>query len=209
MEITEVRIKLMENSDDRLQGFCSITFDDSFVVRDLKIIEGSSGPFVAMPSRKLTSHCPQCGCKNHLKAGYCNQCGNRLREDRTSRDQEGRAKLYADIAHPINSRCRELIQARVIQAYQEEVEKAKLPGYVCRYDDYGEDNFATLEDFDSIPETRFAHAPAGQTRRIDTPSAAPAECAANNPVAAPHIANGSPANPPVTAGDETFGVGIL
>ena len=63
MEITEVRIKLMENSDDRLQGFCSVTFDDSFVVRDLKIIEGSSGPFVAMPSRKLTSHCPHCGCK--------------------------------------------------------------------------------------------------------------------------------------------------
>src|SRR5687768_10297567 len=101
MQITEVRIKLMEDSDDRLQGFCSVTFDDSFVVRDLKIIEGSSGPFVAMPSRKLTSHCPQCGCKNHLKAGYCNQCGSRLKDDRTVRDQEGRAKLYADIAHPI------------------------------------------------------------------------------------------------------------
>ena len=61
MDITEVRIKLMEDSDDRLQAFCSITIDDCFVIRDLKIIEGSSGPFVAMPSRKLTSHCPQCG----------------------------------------------------------------------------------------------------------------------------------------------------
>ena len=40
MEITEVRIKLMEDTDDRLQGFCSVTFDDCFVVRDLKIIEG-------------------------------------------------------------------------------------------------------------------------------------------------------------------------
>ena len=82
MEITEVRIKLMENSDDRLQGFCSITFDNCFVVRDLKIIDGANGPFVAMPSRKLTSHCHQCGTKNHLKAQYCNQCGARLREDR-------------------------------------------------------------------------------------------------------------------------------
>ena len=67
MEITEVRVKLMEEPGERLQAFCSITFDDAFVVRDLKIIEGTTGPFVAMPSRKLTAHCPQCGCKNHLR----------------------------------------------------------------------------------------------------------------------------------------------
>lgn len=140
MQITEVRIKLMEDSDDRLQGFCSITFDDSFVVRDLKIIEGSSGPFVAMPSRKLTSHCPQCGCKNHLKAGFCNQCGTRLKEDRTIRDPEGRAKLYADIAHPINSACREMIQNRVIAEYRSEMERAKQPGYVSKYDDDYDDD---------------------------------------------------------------------
>ena len=70
MEITEVRVKLMEDTDDRLQGFCSITFDDCFVVRDLKIIEGTNGPFVAMPSRKLTAHCPKCGCKNHMRSGF-------------------------------------------------------------------------------------------------------------------------------------------
>ena len=115
MEITEVRIKLMEDSDDRLQAFCSITIDDCFVIRDLKIIEGTSGPFVAMPSRKLTAHCPHCGMKNHLRSGYCNSCGGRLKDDRSVRDQEGRAKLYADIAHPINSQCREMIQKRVIQ----------------------------------------------------------------------------------------------
>ncbi len=67
MEITEVRIKLMDDGGERLQAFCSITFDDCFVIRDLKIIEGTTGPFVAMPSRKLTAHCPQCGCKNHLR----------------------------------------------------------------------------------------------------------------------------------------------
>ncbi|MBL9083218.1 MAG: septation protein SpoVG family protein, partial [Planctomycetaceae bacterium] len=38
MEITEVRIKLMEDSGERLQAFCSITFDHCFVIRDLKII---------------------------------------------------------------------------------------------------------------------------------------------------------------------------
>ncbi len=139
MEITEVRIKLMEDAGERLQGFCSITFDDCFVVRDLKIIGGSSGPFVAMPSRKLTAHCPQCSCKNHLRAAYCNQCGARLKEDRAGKDDDGRAKLYADIAHPINSACREMIQDRVILAYREELDRSKLPGYVSSYDDFDEE----------------------------------------------------------------------
>lgn len=139
MEITEVRVKLMEEAGERLQAFCSITFDDAFVVRDLKIIEGATGPFVAMPSRKLTAHCPQCGCKNHLRASYCNQCGARLKEQQTLKDEEGRAKLYADIAHPINSACREMIQGRVIQAYGEEKARAKMPGYVSTYDDFEEE----------------------------------------------------------------------
>ena len=142
MEITEIRVKLMEEPGERLQAFCSITFDDAFVVRDLKIIEGSSGPFVAMPSRKLTAHCQQCGSKNHLRATFCNQCGGRLKEQQAAKDDEGRAKLYADIAHPINSTCREMIQQRVIQAFGEEKAKAKLPGYVPSYDDFDEDGAA-------------------------------------------------------------------
>ncbi len=85
MEITEVRIKLMEDnsgSNERLQAFCSITFDDMFVIRDLKIIEGAKGFFVAMPSRKLTDRCHNCGTKNHLRSRFCNQCGCRLDENR-------------------------------------------------------------------------------------------------------------------------------
>jgi stage V sporulation protein G len=135
VEITEVRIKLVQDNNERLQAFCSVTFDDAFVVRDLKIIEGTKGSFVAMPSRKLTDRCPQCGCKNHLRARYCNQCGAKLNEDRAVRDADGRAKLHADIAHPINSACREVIQNAVIRAYTEEKERAKQPGYVCTYDD--------------------------------------------------------------------------
>lgn len=138
MEITEVRIKLMEDSsgsNERLQAFCSITFDDMFVVRDLKIIEGAKGFFVAMPSRKLTDRCPHCGTKNHLRSRFCNQCGSRLDENRALRDAEGRAKLHADIAHPINSACREKIQGAVLGAYADELERSKMPGYISRYDD--------------------------------------------------------------------------
>jgi len=139
--ITEVRIKLMEDNseNERLQAFCSVTFDDAFVVRDLKIIEGTKGSFVAMPSRKLTDRCPGCGCKNHLRARFCNQCGGKLDEDRATRDADGRVKLHADIAHPINSTCREIIQSAVLKAYQLERERSKQPGYICTYDDYDSD----------------------------------------------------------------------
>jgi stage V sporulation protein G len=139
VEITEVRIKLMEEASERLQAFCSITFDNAFVIRDLKIIDGANGPFVAMPSRKLTAHCPACGCKNHLRATHCNQCGGRLNDDRLVKDEDGRTKLYADIAHPINSACREMIQQRVIREFQLELDRSKLPGYRSTYDDYDHD----------------------------------------------------------------------
>jgi stage V sporulation protein G len=52
---------------------------------------------------------------------------------------DGRAKLHADIAHPIHSAAREQIQSAVVRAYLEEKERAKLPGYVCTYDDYDYD----------------------------------------------------------------------
>jgi stage V sporulation protein G len=137
--ITEVRIKLCEANSERLLAFCSVTFDNAFVVRDLKIIEGTKGMFVAMPSRKLTDRCVKCSCKNHLRARFCNSCGARLDENRALRDTDGRAKLHADIAHPIHSAAREQIQNTVIQAYYEERERAKQPGYVCTYDDYDYD----------------------------------------------------------------------
>ena len=139
MKITEVRIKLMDDPTERLKAFCCITFDHCFVVRDLKIIEGSHGLFVAMPSRKLTVHCPKCRVKNHVKANYCNQCGFRF--DPAYHHQFGtdKIKLYADIAHPINTACREMIQDMVIAAFLDEKERSQLPGYVSSYDDYYDD----------------------------------------------------------------------
>jgi stage V sporulation protein G len=137
MNITEVRIKLTEDAADRLRAFCSITFDSCFVVRDLKIIEGNNGPFVAMPSRKIMAQCHQCGTKNHLRSKFCNQCGARLHASAPA-GMESKAKLYADIAHPINAECREMIQSRVLREFELEVERSKLPGYVSRYDEeYG------------------------------------------------------------------------
>lgn len=147
MVITEVRIKLVEENNERLMAFCSITLDNAFVIRDLKIIEGTKGLFVAMPSRKLTDRCPRCGSKNHLRARYCNSCGGHLDENRAPRDHDGRAKLHADIAHPINSACREVMQQAIIKSYTDERERAKLPGYVCTYDDYDGGDF----DYENSP----------------------------------------------------------
>ena len=121
MKVTEVRIKLTGETDDRLLAFCSVTFDDCFVVRDLKIIDGATGPFVAMPSRKMTAHCPGCRCKNHLRSSYCTQCGMDLRREYAFQPRDNTPRLYADIAHPINAECREMIQKSVI----EELKKAK------------------------------------------------------------------------------------
>jgi len=129
VEITEVRIKLILNRNDKLRAFCSVTLENAFVIRDLKIIEGAKGPFVAMPSRKLTDRCARCGMKNHLRAKFCNDCGSRLSPDRAPSDGDGRAKLHADIAHPINASTRDVLHKKVIAGYHEEIEKSKQPGY--------------------------------------------------------------------------------
>ncbi len=50
MKITEVKVFLV--NEDRLKAYITITLDDCFVVRDLKVIRGNEGLFVAMPSKK-------------------------------------------------------------------------------------------------------------------------------------------------------------
>ena len=215
MEITEVRIKLMDDPNDRLQGFCSITFDGCFVIRDLKIIQGGKGAFVAMPSRKLTDRCGDCGAKNHLRAGFCNECGAELEQDRAVKDGDGRAKLYADIAHPINSRCRDMIQSCVLEAFEKEKILAKQPGYVCTYDDYGEDRIATVKRRPTPAATETAgndsqtiggrtiriDGPEGQQRRIDAPSS---ETAARPH----HLDTLDRSKESVGDADESFGAGV-
>ncbi len=139
MEITEVRIKLVEKTTERLLAFCSITIDGAFVIRDLKLIGGPHGLFVAMPSRKLCIHCRKCSSKNPLKAGFCNACGNKIQSQNLPHDENGRVRLYADIAHPINTDCRELIQNRVMAEYEAELIRAQEPGYASRYEAFGDE----------------------------------------------------------------------
>lgn len=80
MEVTEVKIFPVE--EDKLKAYVTITFDGCFVIRDLKIIRGSSGLFVSMPSKK--------------------------RRDGT----------YKDVAHPLNSETRKMIEEKIIAEYE-------------------------------------------------------------------------------------------
>jgi len=84
LEVTDVRVRkvLMEG---KMKAIVSVTLDDSFVIHDVKVVEGHNGLFVAMPSRKTP-------------------------------DGE-----FRDIAHPITSSARELIQTAVLNAYGEVV----------------------------------------------------------------------------------------
>lgn len=84
MEVTDVRVRkvLMEG---KMKAIVSVTLDDSFVIHDVKVVEGHNGLFVAMPSRKTP-------------------------------DGE-----FRDIAHPITSSAREVIQTAVLNAYGEVV----------------------------------------------------------------------------------------
>jgi len=52
MIISEVRIRLKARENSKVKAIASMTFDECFVVHDIKIIEGSEGLFIAMPSRK-------------------------------------------------------------------------------------------------------------------------------------------------------------
>lgn len=82
MTITDVRIRKI-GSEGKMRAVASVTFDNAFVVHDIKIIEGQSGLFIAMPSRKTP-------------------------------DGE-----YRDIAHPINSETREILQNLVLEKYND------------------------------------------------------------------------------------------
>jgi len=85
--VTEVRIFPVQ--EDRLKAYVTITFDNCFVVRDLKVISGNNGLFVAMPSKK--------------------------RKDGT----------YRDTAHPLNNQTRQMIESKVLEEYDKEVQKNK------------------------------------------------------------------------------------
>jgi stage V sporulation protein G len=86
MEVTEVKIFPVQ--EDRLKAYAAITFDNCFIIRDLKVINGSNGLFVAMPSKK--------------------------RKDGS----------YRDTAHPLNNETRQMIESKVLEEYNKEVQKS-------------------------------------------------------------------------------------
>lgn len=133
MLITEVTVRMTEAHQMKFGNplaFVSVVFDHVFVVRDMKVIQGSNGHlFVAMPSRLLSDRCEGCGGKNHLRSRYCSSCGKRLDEDRAFRTEDGNlcfnsdSKLHADIAHPIEPRFRQTMQDQILQAFRLEEQR--------------------------------------------------------------------------------------
>lgn len=149
MEITDVRIKLVRQSKERLKAFCTITLDEEFVVRDIKVVEGANGLFVAMPSRKLAVPCPACRHKNHLRARFCEECGRELSFKEMPTDEDGRTKLYTDVAHPITQAFRDKLQKRVIEGYDEECESSPETAEDSAEYDTGEETDAA-DDYASM-----------------------------------------------------------
>lgn len=88
MQIIDIRIRRI-SKEGKMKAVVSITFDNAFVVHDIKIIEGEKGLFIAMPSRKAA-------------------------------DGE-----YRDIAHPINSETRDIVQTMVLKKYEELMEEVE------------------------------------------------------------------------------------
>jgi len=124
VKITEVRIFRKENADKKLKAFATLTFDDCFVVRDVKVIEGNKGLFVAMPSRRMKESCPKCGHGNVAHSRFCNQCGANVENagaGRKAQDPKEKESEHKDIAHPITLECREYIQKLVLEAYEKEL----------------------------------------------------------------------------------------
>ena len=85
MKITDVRVRKVAKQG-KMKAVVSVTFDNEFVVHDIKVIEGDKGLFIAMPSKK-------------------------------SADGE-----YRDIAHPINSPTRQMLQQIILESYEKAAE---------------------------------------------------------------------------------------
>lgn len=108
MRVTNVEVTL--NQQGKVRAFCVITFDDEFVVEDVRVIDCDDGVLVAMPSRQLTGHCSECRAKVSIRDRFCCQCGNSLKLERVPQ------KIYTDVAHPISRECRRKIEEAVLAA---------------------------------------------------------------------------------------------
>jgi stage V sporulation protein G len=97
MKITDVKVFPVD--EDKLKAYATITFENCFIVRDLKVISGNKGYFIAMPSKK--------------------------RKDGT----------FRDVAHPLNSETRKMIEDAVLEVY--EAEEVSTPDSIAGEDTGG------------------------------------------------------------------------
>jgi len=123
MEITEIRVFLKEGQDKKLKAYTTVTFDSVFVVRNIKVIEGASGLFIAMPSRKMKGSCPKCHFKNEVGSRFCNQCGVQVPAHLPDDEPHDAKSEHRDIAHPVTQKFREYLQGKILEAYKAEIEK--------------------------------------------------------------------------------------
>ena len=155
MEITEVRVALREQAvktsssdyehragETRLKAYATLTFDRCFVVRNIKVIEGRNGLFVAMPSHKPKIACERCHFKNDVGGHFCSQCGTvmpRAPERTAPAGESGltEAQAHRDIAHPITAEFRQYLQQKVLEAY--ETERMKAQSFMSRTIDEAHD----------------------------------------------------------------------
>ncbi len=120
MEITEIRVFVKESQDKKLKAYTTVTFDNVFVVRNIKIIQGSNGLFIAMPSRKLKAPCPKCKFKNEIGSKFCNQCGSSINIQEKDAEEDSKTE-HRDIAHPVTKDFREYLQSKILEAYKKEL----------------------------------------------------------------------------------------
>ncbi len=124
MEITEVKVRVVPRDTSKLKAFCSVTFDNAFVVKDIRIVQGLKGLIVSMPTKKLSFKCFKCNAKNHLRSKFCCECGRRIHASNMKMDpQSGRPVFHVDIAHPITQQMRQALEEKIIKAYQDEFER--------------------------------------------------------------------------------------
>ena len=121
MEITEIRVFQKEGQDKKLKAYVTVTFDNCFVVRNIKVIQGASGLFIAMPSRKMKRVCHKCHAKNEVGSKFCNHCGERIKQEHHSAEPVDAKTEHRDIAHPITQQFREYLQNKILQAYEKEI----------------------------------------------------------------------------------------
>ena len=101
MEITEVRV--FPVGEERLKAYATITFDDCFIIRDLKIINGNNGLFVAMPSKKRkdgtfrdTAHPLNNKTREMIEEVVLQEYENELEKGGTSVEREETDKSFDD-----------------------------------------------------------------------------------------------------------------